>query len=49
MNQKISRRKFATLAGSGVVAIALGSPLLAKSAGAVSTPDAQMKAVLCVR
>ncbi|MEH2255845.1 alpha/beta hydrolase [Nostoc sp.] len=45
MNQ-ISRREFATLAGSGVVAIALGSPLLAKSAEAVSTPDAQMKAVL---
>ncbi|WP_104905978.1 hypothetical protein [Nostoc sp. 'Lobaria pulmonaria (5183) cyanobiont'] len=45
MNQKISRREFATLAGSGVVAIALGSPLLA-SAEAVSTPDAQMKAVL---
>ncbi|MEH2245547.1 alpha/beta hydrolase [Nostoc sp.] len=46
MNQKISRREFATLAGSGVAAIALGSPLLAKSAEAVSTPDTQMKAVL---
>ncbi|GAA6619487.1 alpha/beta hydrolase [Scytonema sp. NUACC26] len=35
------------LAGSGVAAIALGSrPLLAKSAEAVSTPNAQMQAVL---
>lgn len=46
MNQKISRRGFVTLAGSGVAAIALGSPILTRSAGAVSTPDAQMKAVL---
>lgn len=34
------------LAGAGSAAIALGSPLLARSAVAASTPDAQMKAVL---
>ncbi len=43
---QISRREFVTLTGSGVAAIAFGGSLLAKSAGAVSTPDTQMKSVL---
>lgn len=46
MSHKLSRRDFVVLAGAGGAAIALGSPLLSKSAEAASTPDAQMKAVL---
>jgi len=34
------------LTGAGVATIALGDSLLTSSAGAVSKPDAQMKAVL---
>ncbi len=44
--QKISRRNFVTLAGSGVAAITFGSPLLTSSVEAASMPDAQMKAVI---
>ena len=44
--QKISRRNFVTLAGTGVVAIAFGSPILTRSVEAASMPDAQMKAIL---
>ena len=43
---KISRREFVLLAGAGGAAIAVGSPLLTRSAEAASVPDAQMKAVL---
>lgn len=46
MIYKISRRDLIVLAGAGGTAIALGSPFLANSVEAASTPDAQMKAVL---
>lgn len=46
MNHKISRREFVLFTGAGGAAIALGSPLLTKSAEAASAPNAQMKAVL---
>lgn len=46
MNCKLARREFFALAGAGSAAIALGSPLLTRSAIAPSTPDALMKAVL---
>ena len=42
MNKKISRKEFVTLAGSGVAAIALGSPLLARSAGAETAQPSEM-------
>lgn len=46
MDIKLARREFFMLAGAGSAAIALGSPLLTRSAIAASTPDAQMKTVL---
>lgn len=42
----LSRRAFLTLTGVSGAAITLGSPLLARTADAIATPDAQMKAVL---
>jgi acetyl esterase len=45
MNTKISRRNFALLASAGGAAFAL-NPFAAKLVEAVSTPEAQMKAVL---
>ena len=44
--QKISRRNFVTIAGTGIIAIASGRPILTRSVEAASMPDAQMKAVL---
>lgn len=46
MNYHLSRRDFVLLTSSGVAALAFGSPLLTRSAVAVGTPDAPMKAVL---
>jgi acetyl esterase len=45
MDAKISRRRFALLTASGATAIAF-NPFAAKLVEAVSTPEAQMKAVL---
>lgn len=46
MDYRLARRDLFMLAGAGSTAIALGSPLLTRSAIAASTPDAQMKAGL---
>ena len=46
MNHKISRRNFALLTGTGVTAMALGSPSVIELVEAATTPEAQMKAVL---